>query len=60
MFSKLRGYDRMGVIIELPLLDLGKASDTVFGKWAVDDDMGWMSETFEIGLCFTLCPKGSW
>jgi len=62
MFSKPRGDDRVGVIIELPLLDLGKASANVFGKRVTDGNMGhvvsWMSETLEIGFGFAFSLEG--
>ena len=49
--------------IKLPFLDLSKASANIFGKRAVDAHtghaVGWVSETFEMGLGFAFSLEGS-
>ena len=64
MFSKPYRDDRVGDIVEVPLMNLRKVSANVFGKRAVDGYMdhavGWMPETLAIGLCFALTQEGGW
>jgi len=57
MSSKPCGDDRVGGIVEFPLLDLSKASANVYGKRAVDGytdhAVSWVPEALEEGLGFT-------